>query len=164
MSTLIDLIQNSDLAVLIREDDYLFPIIESIHVLAILLVFGSIMVVDLRLMGLASAQRPVTRLTASILPLTWVAFVFAISAGGLMFISKADKYWSNGFFETKMVLIAGAGLNMAIFHLVTGRDQAAWDLQSKPPLAARLAGGTSLLLWISIVACGRGIGFTMPVE
>lgn len=158
----IDLIENNPLADAVRENDVLFPLAESTHILAICLVIGSIFVIDLRLLGLASIARPVGRMTASILPLTWVAFLLALTSGGLMFISNASKYLGNGFFDAKLALIAAAGLNMMIFHLVTGRDMKLWEDRALPPWPARMAGGISLLLWISVVACGRWIGFTMP--
>jgi hypothetical protein len=160
---LIAFFENSALADSVRENDVLFPLIESAHVLAICLVVGSIFAVDLRLVGLASIHRPVSRLTHGILPLTWCAFAVAVASGSLLFISNATKYLGNGYFVAKMVLIFAAGLNMALFHVVSGRDQARWDNDIRPPLPARLAGGVSIVLWIAVVACGRWIGFTMKV-
>jgi hypothetical protein len=166
MPRLMDLIayfENSELADNIRENDVLFPLIESVHVLAICLVVGSILVVDLRLLGLASVHRSVSRISNGILPLTWSAFAVAVASGSLLFISNATKYLANGFFDAKLVLIGAAGLNMAIFHLLSARDLPRWEKQTRLPLAARLAGAISILLWISVVACGRWIGFTMRV-
>jgi hypothetical protein len=133
----------------------------SVHVLAICLVVGSILVVDLRLVGLASTKWPVGMVTKAILPLTWCAFVVAVASGGLMFISNAAKYLGNVFFIAKMTLIGIAGLNMLIFHFIGARDLPKWESNSRPPLPARLAGGLSILLWVAVVACGRWIGFTM---
>jgi len=161
---LISYLENSSLADNIRENDILFPLIESVHVLAICLVVGSILAVDLRLLGLASVKRPVSSVTRGVLPLTWGAFVVAVGSGGLLFISNAAKYLGNGFFIAKLLLIGAAGLNMAVFHFVSAKDQPRWDNQARPPLRARVAGGVSLLLWIAVVACGRWIGFTMQAE
>jgi hypothetical protein len=161
---LISLAENSSLADAIREDDLLFPLIETVHVIAISLVVGSISILDLRLLGVASLDRPVGRLTQGILPLTWCAFVVAAVSGSLLFISHAGKYLENWFFLFKMVLIAAAGLNMAVFHLITGKGLHQWGNKPRPPLSARFAGALSLLFWVSIVACGRWIGFTMPAE
>ena len=86
-----------------------------------------------------------------------------MTSGFLMFMSNATKYLGNGYFVAKLVLIAVAGINMLIFHFVSARNQPRWDNQARLPLSARLAGGISLLLWIAVVACGRWIGFTMPV-
>ena len=159
---LISYLENSALADNIRENDLLFPLIESVHVVAICLVVGSILAVDLRLLGFASLNRPISRVTAGILPLTWGAFVVAVASGGLLFISNATKYLGNGFFVAKLCLIAVAGLNMAIFHFIGAKDLPRWENDRRPPLPARLAGGVSIVLWIAVVACGRWIGFTMP--
>ena len=161
LKDLVAFFEDSGLADAIREDDVLFPSIESVHVLAICLVVGSIMAVDLRLLGFASVKRPISAVTRGILPLTWGAFAVAVASGFLMFISNAAKYLGNGFFVAKLCLIAAAGLNMLVFHFISARDQRHWDLQARPPFAARLAGGISVLLWIAVVACGRWIGFTM---
>jgi len=158
---LIAFFEQSSLADAIRENDVLFPLIESLHVLAICLVVGSIMAVDLRLLGIASVKRPVSVVTRGILPLTWGAFAVAVASGFLMFISNATKYLGNGFFVAKLCLIAAAGVNMLVFHFISSRDQPRWDDQAKLPLPARLAGGISMLIWIAVVACGRWIGFTM---
>jgi hypothetical protein len=167
MQLLLDCIsyfENSALADNIRENDVLFPLIESVHVLSICLVVGSILVVDLRLLGLASVNRSVSRVTSGILPLTWSAFALAVTSGSLLFISNATKYLANGYFDAKLVLICAAGLNMAIFHAISAKDQPRWENKVVPPLPARLAGGLSIVLWISVVACGRWIGFTMQVR
>jgi uncharacterized membrane protein len=156
--------ENSGLADNIRENDVLFPLIESVHVVAICLVVGSILAVDLRLLGLASIQRSVSRVADGILPLTWAAFAVALASGGLLFISNATKYLDNGYFVAKICLIGAAGLNMAIFHLVSAKDLPRWENETRLPFQARLAGGLSILLWICVVACGRWIGFTMRVH
>jgi hypothetical protein len=160
---LIAVLENSGLADQIRENDNLFPLIESIHVLAICLVIGSIFAVDLRLLGLAWTARAASKVANGILPLTWAAFACAVASGGLLFTSHATKYLHNAWFDAKLVLIALAGINMLAFHFLGARDQAQWDARVRPPLKARAAGGLSIALWVAVVACGRWIGFTMEV-
>jgi hypothetical protein len=164
LQDLISYFENSGLADNIRENDVLFPLIESVHVVAICLVVGSILVVDLRLLGLASVHRSVSRVTSGILPLTWSAFAIAVTSGFLLFISNATKYLGNGYFVAKIFLICAAGLNMAIFHGISAKDLPQWEKEKRLPLPARLAGGLSILLWVSVVTCGRWIGFTMQVQ
>jgi uncharacterized protein DUF6644 len=161
IQTLIAFFENSSIADSIRENDSLFPTIESIHVVAICLVVGSILVLDLRLLGFASTNRPVGRLTRAILPVTWSAFATAVGSGFLLFISNATKYLANGYFDAKIILICMAGLNMIVFHAISAKDLQQWEKQKSPPLPARIAGALSILLWIAVVACGRWIGFTM---
>jgi hypothetical protein len=143
----------------IRESDWLFPTIETVHVFALVLVVGSIMTVDLRLLGLANRERPFSQLAAEMLPLTWGAFTVAAIAGLLMFSSKALIYYGNIPFRLKMCCLMLAGINMALFHWLGTRHLETWD-RKQPPRLAKAAGGASLLLWIGIVAAGRWIGFT----
>jgi len=161
---IISYFEDSALADNIRENDLLFPLIESVHVLSICLVVGSILAVDLRLLGLASINRPVSRVSNGILPLTWSAFAVAVASGFLLFISNATKYLANGYFVAKILLICAAGLNMAIFHAISARDLPKWENEKTLPRQAQLAGGLSILLWVSVVTCGRWIGFTMQVR
>ncbi len=132
--------------------------------IAICLVVGSILFVDLRLLGLASVHRSVSRVTNGILALTWTAFAVALTSGGLLFISNATKYLANGYFDAKLLLIGAAGVNMAIFHGISAKSLLQWENKAHLPLPARLAGALSILLWIAVVACGRWIGFTMQVH
>jgi hypothetical protein len=143
----------------IRESDWLFPTIETVHVLALVLVVGSIMTVDLRLLGLANRERPFSELASEMLPWTWTAFFVAAVAGLMLFSSKALIYYANIPFRLKMCCLLLAGINMVAFHWLGTRHLAAWD-RKEPPRQAKLAGGTSLLLWTAIVATGRWIGFT----
>jgi hypothetical protein len=154
-------LQNGAVATAVREGETLFPWIETAHVLAIVFVAGSIAAVDLRLLGLVSRGRSVSRVAAEIIPLTWIAFAAATVSGGLMFSARAVQYAGNLAFQLKLGLLLLAGLNMAMFHLVTFRTKERWDHEASPPAAARLAGGLSLLLWLAIIACGRTIGFTI---
>ena len=150
---------DTSLAEAIRSNEMLFPWLESIHVLAITLVLGSIAVVDLRLLGIASRSRPVTRLIREVLPVTWCAFIVAVLSGGTLFTSNAVEYSKNFPFQMKMVLMALAGLNMLAFHLVTYRSVGQWDEAPETPAAARVAGGVSIALWLGIVAFGRWIAY-----
>jgi hypothetical protein len=152
-------LQELNLPTQIRESDWMFPTIETVHVFALVLVVGTIMTVDLRLLGVANKERPFSEVAAEMLPWTWTAFAIAALAGLLMFSSKALTYYGNIPFRLKMVCLLLAGINMAMFHWLGTRRLAAWD-RGRPPLTARLAGGASLLLWTTIVAAGRWIGFT----
>jgi len=164
LSEFISYFEDSALADNIRENDLLFPLIESVHVVSICLVVGSILVIDLRLLGLASIDRPVSRIVKAILPLTWSAFAVAAASGFLLFISNATKYLENGYFDAKLLLICAAGLNMAVFHGISAKDLPRWEHEAALPFPARLAGGFSILLWVAVVTCGRWIGFTMQVH
>ncbi|HTY49248.1 MAG TPA: DUF6644 family protein [Steroidobacteraceae bacterium] len=153
-------LEATSLAQAISQSTWLFPTIETVHVLFLTLVVGTIMIVDLRLLNIASRNRPVSELTAEVLPWTWTAFVIAAISGGLLFSSAATKYIGLWPFRAKMVMLALAAINMAVFHLGAYRGVAAWDrAPATPPPAARLAGGISLAIWVTVVGMGRWIGF-----
>jgi len=154
-------LQGTPVAVAIRENELLFPWIESFHVLTIVLVVGTILIVDLRLIGVASRNRAVTVLMRDVLPCTWTAFLVAAITGSLLFSSNAPKYTHNFYFQAKMALLVLTGCNMVIFHLIGTREIAHWGAAARTPVAAKVAGGISLLAWIAVVACGRWIGFTL---
>jgi hypothetical protein len=155
-------LQTTPIASAIAENEILFPWIESVHVLAIVLVVGTISIVDLRLLGIASRDLTVRRVIRDVIPYTWGAFAVAGLTGLLMFSSDAVHYGHNRLFQGKLVLLALAGLNMGVFHLIGVRDIERWDEEgANTPIAAKAAATVSLLLWIGVVALGRGIGFTM---
>ena len=147
-------------ATAIRENGSLFPWIETVHVIAITLVMGTIAIVVFRLLDLPSHTKGVRRLTSDVLPFTWGALALALLTGFLLFSSAATKYWGDLPFRLKMIALVLAGLNMAFFHLITWRSVHVWDEMVKTPALAKAAGMTSLALWIGIVILGRWIGFT----
>lgn len=161
LQSLLQQLHDTPVATAIRENGTLFPWVESVHVLAITLVVGSISIVDLRLLGITSKSRAVSRLTGEVLPFTWTCFVIAAITGALLFSSNAVKYAQNIFFLSKMALLVLAAANMVVFHVITSRGIEHWDSSPHPPVGAKLAGGVSLLLWMAIIVTGRWIGFTM---
>jgi hypothetical protein len=136
------------------------PLVEAAHVLCIAVVFGTILVVDLRLLGLFDRHRPVTRVADEMLRVTWLAFAGAVLTGALYFTANASTYWFNTAFRFKMLAIVLAGVNMAVFQFHTWKGVASWDREASPPRAARVAGALSLLIWITVIVLGRVIGFT----
>lgn len=158
LSELMTTLQQQPFAVNIAESTWMFPALETLHVLALTLVVGSVAMMDMRLLGVGRGH-PVSQVLARSLPWSWGAFVVALVAGSLLFCSKAAIYYENLPFRIKMAGLALAGLNMLVFHLLTARRMSEWD-SGPTPVEARVAGGISILLWVTIVATGRWIGFT----
>jgi hypothetical protein len=153
-------LEESGLAARIRDSLLLFPLIESTHVFGLALVFGTIAVIDLRLLGLASNRRPFTRMASEILKWTWAAFALTAVTGALMFITNAPVYYHNFYFRTKMALLALSGINMFVFEMTAGRTIRGWDQAPSTPRAGKVAAGLSLAIWIGVIFMGRMIGFT----
>lgn len=164
MDTLLGAMDRWPLAALVRGDsgasDWLFPILESAHVVALALVFGTILVVDLRLLGWSAREARITTLVRELVPWTWGAWCMAALLGGLMFLTHPLDYAHNPAFRFKFAAMALAGLNMLAFHAGAYRHVERWDA-GPPPAAARIAGGISLLCWSGVVLCGRLVGFTL---
>jgi hypothetical protein len=123
-------------------------------------VFGTIAIIDLRMLGFASTRRSVKRMFSDLLKWTWAAFALTAATGLLMFITNAGVYYHNTLFRTKMVLLMLAGLNMLVFELTAGRSIHRWDSAPSAPRAGKAAAALSLVLWITIIFVGRWIGFT----
>ena len=153
-------LQSSNVASRIRESLYLFPLIESFHVFGLTMVFGTIAIVDLRLLGIASTRRPFTRIASDVLKWTWGAFGLTVTTGFLMFSTNATVYYNNSYFRTKMALLVLSGINMLVFELTTGRSVQRWDERTSAPGAGKATAALSLLLWITIIFLGRWTGFT----
>lgn len=151
-------IQESAVGEWMRYTPRAMPVVEATHVLVACMLFGALLVVDLRLLGFYQRQgfRAVSR---QLLPVAWGAFGVALLTGALMFSTSAQAYFANLAFRFKMAALLGAGLNLAWFQVASLRNVSAWDTGS-PPRAARMAGAISLLLWAAVVLLGRWTGFT----
>jgi len=163
MDPLLQQLYDTPLAAAIRESGTLFPWIESVHVLAIVTVVGTITVWDLRLLGLAWRRRAIGQLRREVVPITWIAFVISAITGLLLFSSNAVKYSHNTFFLAKMALLVLALVNVLIFDVITAKGMARWNDAPRPPAPAALSGAVSLAVWVAVIVCGRWIGFTMSV-
>ena len=135
-----------------------FPLLESIHVVTIAFVVGSILMVDLRLLGLSGLDYAASRITRELVPWTWGAFFLSLPTGFGMFMTRASHYAGNPAFQMKMILLLLAGANMAFFQLRSIRTIESWDTSAVTPRAAKVAGATSLLLWIGVILAGRWTG------
>lgn len=156
----LELIHGSALSEWLRSSLKAMPIVEAIHVMALATVFGTIFIVDLRLLGYPHVQRSFSRLHHELLRWTWGAFGIAAVTGVLLFMVNAITYYNNTAFRLKLVAMLLAGVNMAVFENVTAKSVATWDKGVPTPTAARMAGALSIVLWVSVIFLGRWIGFT----
>ncbi len=151
-------IERLPLAVAMRHDLWLYPIVEIVHITGFVTLVGSIIVLDLRLLGLSKALS-VRLLARHVLPWSMGALLLIVPSGLLMFLAHASELISNTAFITKMSLLFCAGMNAAVFHAGVFRNVAAWDSHTVAPPAARLHAVASLLIWISVLACGRLLAY-----
>lgn len=153
-------LEATSLATRIRDSLYVFPLLEAAHVIGLALVVGTIAVIDLRLLGVASTERPFQRMASDILKWTWGAFALTALTGSLMFLTNASVYYHNFYFRSKMLLLVFAGVNMLSFELTLGRQAHRWDTAASAPRAGKAVAALSIVIWISVIFAGRLIGFT----
>lgn len=140
-----------------RSSPVLYPAAEILHIIGFVLLVGSIIALDLRLLGIgrAIAIQPLARL---LLPLSRIGFVVAIGMGFLLFSADAAHVVRNPAFQAKLLLIAAALLNILIAHAGPWRRLAAgWD--GETPAGAKVTAYASLLLWLSTLTAGRLIAY-----
>ncbi len=157
---MLDWLQGTSLAVQIRDSLFAFPLLEAAHVIGLSIVFGTIAIVDLRLLGVASGHRPFRRLAADTLTWTWAAFALTALTGVLMFSTNATVYFHNTYFRAKVLLLVLAAINVLVFELTAGRTVQRWDRAPSAPPVGRAVATLSLVIWIGVIVTGRMIGFT----
>jgi hypothetical protein len=143
----------------LHESQYAYPLIESIHVWTMAVFFGSVVMFDLRLLGVTMRKVPVSEVVDRLLPLTIAAFVIMVISGTLLFYAIPLRSYQSIFFRFKMLLMLLAGLNVWLFHSRVYPKVATWDVEGVPPRRARVAGAVSLALWIGIIFSGRMIAY-----
>lgn len=158
--TPIDAIQASQLAKALRGSHILFGAVATVHLLGVGLLFGSIAILDLRLMGFSRGVS-LRGLTAHIVPWTLLSFVLIVPSGLVMFLARASGLIASRLFAVKMGLIMAGGINAAVYYTGVFREAPAWDTEHMPPPAARLAGALSLVIWISVLTCGSMLAATV---
>jgi hypothetical protein len=158
---LFEWINNSPLGAGLRASTWWYPFLELVHSLGVIVLVGSIWMVDLRLLGVAMRSRSVSELAARLLPWTWAGFVVESGSGILLSVSEASRLYFIPYFWIKLALLLLAGLNALLFHAGVYRSVAKWDDAQVTPPWARLAGAVSLGLWIMVIGAGRAIGYVL---
>ena len=144
--------QDSALGLAIRESVWLFPIIEAVHLLALALIGGAVLVVDLRLAGLTLRTQPVAAIARDAQPWLVGSLAMMILTGALLFASEALKCYYSPPFWLKMMFLA-----LAILFTFTIRRRVTEN--AAPPWLMKTVALVSLLLWSGVGLMGRAIGF-----
>ena len=139
----------------IRESAWGYPIILTAHVASIVAFAGLIIVMDLRLLGVALTEVPQMQIQRRLFPWQMAALVPSTATGLLLCCIDPLRYYGNVIFRVKLLLLALAGLNALVFHLKTYPTAGQWDDDPRLTATVRLGGGLSLLLWSAIIVTGR---------
>jgi len=134
-------------------------LLEATHILTLAVFAGSLLFLDLRLLGLVFSNTPFSRVNRSLLPITVGGFVVIIATGLLLFFSKPFDYYHNIAFRLKVVFLILAGINVFFFQLRVKANEAAWDKSPRAPAAERRLALLSLLVWVAVIATGRCMAY-----
>lgn len=151
-------IYDSPVALYIRESETIFPVLQTFHVLGLMLMLGTILVVDLRILGVSLTERPALEVGKDLLPYTWAGFVVVLISGLLLLTAQVGRIYENDFLRAKLALLILAGINVAVFHLGSYRSIAQWGV-SVTPVSAKFAAILSLTLWSAVIIAGRYIAY-----
>ena len=143
---------------LMRSARWLYPIVEIVHIVGFVLLVGSVLMFDLRLLGL-SRQLPLTLMARHLLRWSLASLLLVVPAGLLMFSAHPQDFIANRVFLLKLALIMSAGVNAAVFHMGVWRTVADWDTGRAAPGTARAQALLSVVLWLGVIACGRLLAY-----
>jgi hypothetical protein len=146
----------------LRESTWVEPIFETVHVLTLTLFLGFSVLLDLRLLGVVLRRRRVSEVLAQLNPWLFAGFAVMIVTGVLLFCGDPVAFYSTIFFRVKMIMLVSAGLNVLVFNWTVGRRVVEWDQGLSTPMGAKVAAILSLVLWVGIIAAGRGIAYALP--
>ena len=146
---------NTPWSIALLESLWVYPLVETTHVLTLCLFLGLIATLDLRLLGLTLRRVPVSEVAGRLLPWALGGFALMVVSGLLLFYSHPVRAYENIFFRVKIVMLVLAGLNAFVFHTTVYRRVTDWDRAPIAPLRERVAGYLSLVLWCGVVVGGR---------
>jgi hypothetical protein len=142
------------------ETTWAWPVAESIHFTGLCLLIGTVGLFDLRMMGLVKGV-PLQALHR-LIPFGLAGYIMNVLTGFTFLSGYPDQYIYNPAFQSKMIFMGAAGLNVTLFYLTMYRGVIAAGPEGEAPLPARIAGGISLLCWIGVIFCGRFLTFFRP--
>jgi hypothetical protein len=141
-----------------REWLWLYPAVEIVHIVGIVLLVGSVAMFDLRVLGI-SKQIPVRALARHLLPWSVAALILIVPTGLMMFSAHAGDFLNNRAFQLKMALLLAAAMNAAFFHTGPYATVKTWDTSAPAPPLAKISVALSLVIWVAIISCGRLIAY-----
>ena len=150
-------LEGTPIALFIRDYRFAYAIIESGHYIGLSLLVGGIMLIDLRVLGMARVL-PLKSMIG-LLPIVWAGFIINVLTGSLLFIYGATNFGFNGAFQLKMAFMVLAGLNALAFDVSVRRSAGAWVAADRPPPIVKGFATLSLFFWLCVVTTGRWMAY-----
>ena len=146
-------------SIALHESLWVYPLVESVHVLTLCVFVGLAAMLDLRLLGVTMRKTRVSEVASQLLPWMTAGFGVMVLSGAALFYAIPVKTYLNIFFRIKIAMLVLAGLNAWVFHRSVYRRVSEWDVDASIPSGAKVAAGVSLALWACIVFAGRMIAY-----
>jgi multidrug transporter EmrE-like cation transporter len=154
-------LEQTQIALLVRESLWGFQVTVGLHILGMILSVGTIVWMDLRLLGVSMRRVPVSVAYRQLMPWAGAGFVVMMVTGSMLLMAYATNAYENPYFRAKVLALALAGANALVYHATIERRIDQWDGLPRPPLPARMAGLFSILLWAGVVLAGRMTAYTL---
>ncbi len=155
---LLGALEEGSIASAMRDSLWMYPLVETIHIIGFSILVGAVVMFDLRILGV-SKRISVRLLARHLLPWSVAALLLIVPTGTLMFASEATDLVGNRAFVIKMLLLMLAGANAGAFHLGSFRNAEYWDQNTPAPAGAKLHALASMLIWFGVITCGRMIAY-----
>jgi hypothetical protein len=152
-------LEHTSLSGTIQRVDWIVPAVQTIHILAITVIATSALMIDLRLVGVFSADRPLKEISARFLPLVWWPLPVLLVTGAIMIIGEPARSLKNPAFQLKMALLVTVLVVTLIYQFLLRRDPALGSPASGRRAAAATVATLSMLLWAGIIFAGRWIAY-----
>ena len=136
------------------------PFIQTVHILGITCVMASIVIIDLRILGLAVRSQNLSEMTRRLMPWLWCALASNLVSGGVFVLARPARYFNNPVFGWKFTFMLPAIALTLLFHLLSRRQENYWSLTRQRVIASRLIALASLCLWIMVAMAGRWIAYS----
>ena len=154
-----DWLANTPVSMVIQSVSWIIPMVQSVHIMAVTVVVGAVLAVDMKLLGVVGRGSPISAATRRFLPWLWVALVVLLLTGSILTAAEPRRELINNVFRLKMALILVVCTVTGAFQLAVSRNAAAWGDTPSNQWQARLLAIATLAIWIAIIMCGRWIAY-----
>jgi hypothetical protein len=155
-----DWLATTSLSQAFQDHAWVIPTSQSIHILAVSVVFASVLMINLRLLGIVTRGRSVSQLSNSLLQWIWRGLAVLLFTGIVQTVAEPVRQFVTPVFWAKMVMILIVVTMTTLYAKAVRRNALLWDADSSRPASAAVLAAISTLLWLAIIVCGRFIGYT----
>jgi hypothetical protein len=155
-----DWLSNTALSKTLQDHAWVVPTSQSIHIIAVSIVFGSACMINLRLLGAGKSGRSISQLSTTLIPWMWRGLAVLLFTGAIQTVTEPVRQFVTPMFWAKMMMIIVVATMTALYAKAVRRNASQWDAAATRPRRAKAFAILSTALWLAIIVCGRFIGYT----